>query len=92
MTFKRIIAPLSAFILAAASIFAGNKKPDTTIFTIYYTVAGGCHFFVVTFPSVFFTTGGQGIQSTIKTIGGDHRKLWGQCTSGVPSHPVHAHF
>ena len=90
MNITRIVAASGAGVLAIAAVFAARPKSNIT--TVFYTNANVCtgHSFTVG-ASAKFTTGGAGLQATIKTTGGARKTLWATCISGVPSTPVHFH-
>ena len=91
MKLKSILSLFGFALLSLCALFARTSKPSGTITIIYFTVVNVCRSFSVSATGNSFTTGGTGLQATIKTWGGTSRLLWGRCIDGDPSLPAHLH-
>ena len=92
---SKIVMGTSALVLTAAAVFAGRASVKSNVSTLFVSTAGGinCKQLTVVASSTF-TTGGSGIQATLKTAGsatGAHMRVWAACSGGVGSHAIHFH-
>ena len=89
---KLYIGATSA-ILAISSAFAlaGNLRYSSPTTLYISTTGGGCKAASIVSSSVF-TTGGYGVQLTMRTAGGiNTRSVWGTSNCAVGAKPVHFH-
>ena len=92
MNSKQLVIGFGLLILGIAAVFA-TKKKASACWKIYWIEDGVCQYITLAFSSSHFTTGGTGIQATIRTFAGSFpsHKLYANCTLGIANNPVHFH-
>lgn len=96
MTKRQIFVSSGTMVLAVAAVFAGRASVKfSNPSTIYVsTVGGGCKSLSIAASSVF-TTGGAGVQATLRTQANitpaTRRKVWGTSNCATGAVPVHFH-
>ena len=90
MNASKIFIGTGALVLTAAAVFAGRASVKSNLATIYVSTAGGACKALTLVASTTFTTGGAGVQATIKTSGNTtRRKVWATNNCAAGAKPVH---
>jgi len=92
MNASKIFIGTGALVLTAAAVFAGRASVKSNVAPIYVSTAGGACKQLTLVASSTFTTGGTGVQATIRTAGNSAaRNIWATSNCQTGAKPVHFH-